>query len=143
MPKPVGAAPLSLPGLARMIQRIAEDFATTLRQWDHLTPDNGTLFQLEGRNHVLSEAHRGGYLRIKHDSACSLLIPTEDVHKFGTPECVGGIQAGEGALTIEAQSGVTLNGPGGAASSFTLTDQNLPFALTYIGGNEWDLSGPI
>lgn len=96
--------------------------------------------KLEGKNHVLGPGHRGAYLRISHTAACTLLVPKASVHQFEAGECVSGIQSGTGALTITADSGVTMNNPAGSASLFS---QYSPFALTYVGDDEWDFVGYV
>jgi hypothetical protein len=129
--------PGQLPRLVGLMQdRIVQKFSADML-------GQGTVYDLDGGDHTLSPLFANSYVRIRHDSACQLVVPTDEAieaRKMAPHELyewTRGIQAGSGQLTIVAETGVTINYP----ETLALYKQWSSFVLIKVARNTWDFDG--
>lgn len=91
-----------------------------------------------GGDYTATLAAADNYLRFTSGSATNFTIPPNSAVAFPVGTEISGIQAGAGAVTLVAGSGVTLNAFGG---DLTLAGAFSAFTLKKVGVNEWDVMG--
>ncbi len=83
----------------------------------------------------------GSFVRMTSASANSLVVPPNSTAAIQIGTVINGIQAGNGATTITAGAGVTINRP--TSSTATLRGKGSPFALVKVATDTWDLFGDL
>lgn len=87
----------------------------------------------------LTNSHRAAYVRSTSATALTLTIQPQASFTYTAGfQCVL-FQAGAGTLTIQADTGVTLNGV--SAGSTTISEQRQSAALVRNASDNWDISG--
>lgn len=94
-----------------------------------------------GTGYTLSLADKGRIVTMSIAAPNKVTIPTNSAVAFPVSAIVDVLQIGSGVTTIEAASGVTINGVSGAAGAITQRWQGV--ALTKIDTNAWVASGAI
>lgn len=104
-----------------------------------------TILTVSGTTHTFAIANAEKYHRFTSASAKTITVPTNASAAFpftaeGETTTLIGINAGDGTLTLAADSGVTIN----YKADLSL---NIPkwggFVLTKVGADEWDLVGDM
>lgn len=78
-------------------------------------------------------------LVVNQAGAVTVDIPTDSATPFDIGTKIRFLRAGAGALTIDAATGVTLNGEDGASKS--VTAQYNDATITKVGANAWVITG--
>lgn len=91
-----------------------------------------------GSSGSLATTDAGGCVRSTGSSAVALAV---DSGAWVVGDVVQLRQAGTGALTVTAGSGVTVNVPSGRAAGARAQGSSL--ALHYVATDEWDLTGDL
>jgi hypothetical protein len=104
-------------------------------------PDVVPIRTLTGTAHVLEAIDRGTILETTGASAVTITLPPEASQPFEIGTLINITQVGTGLTTVEAGSGVTLNGvPGGSGS---LAGQWAGVALTKRSADAWVIQGAL
>jgi hypothetical protein len=90
-------------------------------------------------SHTLTSADIGAHKRFTSDSDAEIVIP-DDGHGFSFGDRVRVTQAGDGDVTINPASTVTVNSLDGARTS---AGHGAVFEIEYVGVNEWDALGDL
>lgn len=90
---------------------------------------------------TLALTDRGQWMRFTNTSSMALTVPPNSSVAFAIGECLNGIQAAAGQVTITAGAGVTINKPSGYNAKTRA--QGAAFCLIKIATDTWDLVGDL
>lgn len=90
---------------------------------------------------TLALTDRGQWMRFTNASSMALTVPPNSSVAFAIGECLNGIQASTGLVTITAGAGVTINKPSGYNAKTRA--QGAAFCLVKIATDTWDLIGDL
>jgi hypothetical protein len=97
------------------------------------------IMTVTGTTHSFDLDDKDNWLRFTNGSSITATVPNESVIPFSVGNTITVEQAGAGALTIAAASGVTIRTP----ETLVLAKQYAVATLMKIGANEWVLTGNL
>jgi hypothetical protein len=100
---------------------------------------------IAGTDHTLTLANAHSYLRFTNEAGCAITVPLEAsvAYVMGTVITMRAQTAG--AVTIEGDTGVTLNPVGGAPGEgpFAFAEIGAVVQIKKVGADEWDVIGGL
>lgn len=104
-------------------------------------PLNGSTRNYSQATVLLDYQDANNYIRQSWPSACSVVVQSDAIVDFPVDTLIIVCQAGAGAITIIAGSGVALNIP--PSLSLTLIEQFCQVSLRKVAANTWDVIGGL
>ena len=101
-----------------------------------LTP---TVNAQTGTSYTLALADAGAVVTATNADAVTVTVPTNAAIAYPVGTVINVLQVGAGAVTVEGDTGVTVNGV--SAGSVTTTPQYQGVSLLKVGSDEWIVSG--
>ena len=127
--------PLALDANKRAVTLPASDFRTLIAAAP-LTP---TVNAQTGTTYTLALADAGAVVTATNADAVTVTVPTNAAIAYPVGTVINVLQGGAGAVTVEGDTGVTVNGVSGG--SVTTTPQYQGVSLLKVGADEWIVSG--
>jgi hypothetical protein len=93
-----------------------------------------------GTSYTYALSDENTYIEHNNSSAITVTIPTNSAVPFLIGAEIAGEQTGTGQVTIQGDTGVTVQAPGGRLST---VQQYSPFSLIKVGTDEWRVHGDM
>jgi hypothetical protein len=103
---------------------------------------NVVINEQSGTSYTLSLTDNGKLIKMTSASANTITVPLDSSVNFPIGATIAVVQYGDGTLTVQGASGVTVNSTAGSASA-SVSDKYAGGQLYKMSANQWLLIGSV